>query len=387
MSGTNTATENYQTQRSEPTDTTFTEADASGSPLQRFSIMAIQDEVKVGLVGFGLFGRHHAAAITRTPGTCLSAIAVKSAASREAAREAHPDSRIYSDYREMLAKESLDLVDVVVPNQLHFEVGQAALAAGMHLFIEKPMAVQRSQCDQLVQQAKQGRRLLAVNHELRLSPLWGGVKSLIDQGKIGTPLYALVELSRFPYRQGSEGWRYDIQRVGNWILEEPIHFFDLACWYLEQHGEPHSVYALANSRQDAHPELQDNFSALVKYRSGAYAMVSQTLAAFEHHVTAKITGSEGTVWAHWSAADARSDKPTFGLRYGLGDQIETVEFEQPTGELVELADHIRALVRCLREDLPPPCSGHDGRRSATLCLAAQESVETGLPVVVGPPSS
>ena len=48
---------------------------------------------------------------------------------------------------------------------------------------------------------------------------------------MGKPQYVLVELARNAYRQGSCGWRYDIEQVGNWILEEPIHFFDLARWY------------------------------------------------------------------------------------------------------------------------------------------------------------
>ncbi len=61
---------------------------------------------------------------------------------------------------------------------------------------------------------------------------------MIDRGAIGEPQYCLIELWRKPYRLGSNGWRYDISRVGNWILEEPIHFFDLARWYLGSLGEP-----------------------------------------------------------------------------------------------------------------------------------------------------
>jgi myo-inositol 2-dehydrogenase/D-chiro-inositol 1-dehydrogenase len=205
------------------------------------------------------------------------------------------------------------------------------------------------------------------------------VKRLLDDGAIGEPLYGLIELSRFPYRQGSEGWRYDIDRVGNWILEEPIHFFDLARWYFSSRGEPVSVYARANGRRAEHPELQDNFSAIVNFPGGAYAVVSQTLAAFGHHVTAKITGTAGSAWAWWSAPDARSEKPAFGLRWGLADQVHEMRFDKPTGELLELADQIAAMVRSVREGAPVPCTATDGRWSTLLCLAAQRSVETGEP--------
>jgi myo-inositol 2-dehydrogenase/D-chiro-inositol 1-dehydrogenase len=335
------------------------------------------NNVRFGLIGYGLFGAHHAAAIAATDGAELAAISVKSDKSQSAAREAHPATDVSGDYREMLARDDIDIVSVVVPNHLHYEVGRATLESGKHLLLEKPMALQVAHCDELNRLAEASGRILAVGHELRLSTLWGGVRRLIDEGKIGQPQYALVELSRFPYRTGAEGWRYDLTRVGNWILEEPIHFFDLTRWYLSSSGEPVSVYARANSRQADDPNLNDNFSAIVNFPGGAYAVVSQTLAAFGHHVTAKVTGTEGTIWATWSAADARSDESMFSLQYGLGDEVTVVDFEKPTGELVELQQQISAVAESVRDGSPPPCTGLDGKWSTALCLAAQRSVDAG----------
>src|SRR4030065_733182 len=68
-------------------------------------------------------------------------------------------------------------------------------------------------CDRGSALAQEKKKLLAVDHEMRLSALWGRVKQLIDDGTVGTPQYVLLELSRFPYRLGSEGWRVDINRV------------------------------------------------------------------------------------------------------------------------------------------------------------------------------
>jgi myo-inositol 2-dehydrogenase/D-chiro-inositol 1-dehydrogenase len=123
--------------------------------------------------------------------------------------------------------------------------------------------------------------------------------------------------------------------------------------------------------------LRDNFSAIVNFPGQAYAVVTQTLSAFEHHVTAKVVGTEGTIWAHWSAPDARSPHATFGLRYGLGDDVSEVAFTRPTGELLELADQIDAVVRAVRDGAPVPCTGVDGRWSTLLCLAAEQSVAHG----------
>jgi len=332
--------------------------------------------VRFGLIGYGLFGAHHAAAIAQCDLAELAAVAVRSEASQQAARQAHPDARIHADYRDLLAQDDIEIVTVATPNHLHYEVGKAVLASGKHLLLEKPMALEVAHCDELVALAEARQRVLAVGHELRLSSLWGAAKTLIERGAIGEPLHVLIELSRFPYRPGSQGWRYDLDRVGSWVLEEPIHFFDLARWYLSSRGEPVSVYARANSRQRDNPKLLDNFSAIVNF-PGAYAVVSQTLAAFGHHQTAKVTGTAGAIWAWWSAADARSERPTFGLRYGSGGAVTEMSFDKPTGELWELADEIQAVAACVRRGGPPPCRGVDGRWSTLLCLAAERSVETG----------
>ena len=86
-------------------------------------------DVRYGLGGYGLFGAHHAAAIDAAPSAELAAIAVKSEASRAAAREAHPGVEIYGDYRELLDRDDIDIIDVTVPNVLHHEVAAAALDA------------------------------------------------------------------------------------------------------------------------------------------------------------------------------------------------------------------------------------------------------------------
>ena len=331
--------------------------------------------IRFGLIGYGLFGAHHARAIASAPGAELRAIAVPSEASRAAAQAAHPQATIYADFHDLLARDDIDAVNVVVPNRWHYDVGRAVLNSERHLLLEKPMALSLAECDELIALAERHELVLAIGHELRVSSLWGGVKRLIDDGVIGRPRAALVELSRFPYRQGSGGWRYDRQRVGSWILEEPIHFLDLARWYMSASGEPVTLYAKANTRQIEAPELHDHFTATIGFADGGYAVVVQSLSAFEHHQTVKVSGTKGTIWAQWSAPDARSPKVSFSLRYGLADDITQMTFEKPTGELLELADEVAAFVTAIQTGQPPPCRGEDGRWSTLLCLAAAESIQ------------
>jgi myo-inositol 2-dehydrogenase/D-chiro-inositol 1-dehydrogenase len=337
--------------------------------------------IRFGLIGYGAWGAHHARAITATPGATLTAICARSDSSQQLARQDHPQERVFADYRQMLTDEQLDVVDVVLPSDLHYEVARAVLDSGRHLLLEKPMALSVEHCDGLIELARTKHKLLAIGHELRLSSLWGKVKELVDAGAIGEPLYALIELWRRPYRLGSGGWRYDPRRVGNWVLEEPIHFFDLARWYFSAAGDPVSVYAAANGRQPEQPALHDNFSAVLKFPRGRYAVISQTLAAWEHHQTVKLTGTKGALWARWSGALDRTFHPTFSLQLQSADGVLTdVPIEKITGEVYELVDQIGVMVQAVRGKGPLHCQGEDGRWSVAMCLAAARSIETGAPV-------
>lgn len=338
------------------------------------------DDVRFGLIGFGAWGGIHAQCIEKTEGASLAAIAAASESTQKAAAEAYPDAKIVGDYREIFADDSIDACDIVLPSHLHFDAATQALAGGKHLLLEKPMALTVQDCDRIVQLADEQQRVLAVGHELRLSSMWGLAKQMVDDGFIGDPLYALVELSRKPYRPGASGWRYDIDRVGNWVLEEPIHFFDLARWYLSACGDPVEIHARANSRQEGHPELQDNFSALMSFETGAYAVVSQTLCAFEHHQTVKLSGTKGALWASWSGAQDRTLHPTFSLRAFDGETVTDVPIEKVTGEVFELEDQIAMMVSAIRNGTPVAATGVDGKWSVAMCVAAQESIDTGLPV-------
>jgi myo-inositol 2-dehydrogenase/D-chiro-inositol 1-dehydrogenase len=177
-------------------------------------------------------------------------------------------------------------------------------------------------------------------------------------------------------RLGADGWRYDIQRVGNWILEEPIHFFDLARWYFQSLGDPVSVFAQASAKRPDHPELQDNFSAMLRFNGGAYALISQTLCGWEHHQTVKITGREGSLWASWSGAMDRTMHPTFWLKHQHGDVVEIVPIDKITGEVYELRDQVDMMVRAVTDGAPVATTGTDGRWSVLMCEKAQQSVES-----------
>lgn len=333
--------------------------------------------MRFGLIGYGLFGRCHARCLGSTEGVELRAIATTSEANQAAARADHPNARVLADWREIVTAADIDAVDIVAPNHLHAGMAIAALDAGKHVLLEKPMATSVEDAARIVEAVQRSGRQLSVGHELRLSAQWAPVKRLIDEGAIGTPRYANLSLFRFPYRPGGGGWRRDPGRVGSWILEEPIHFYDLIMWYLERLGPPVAVQARGTAVGSG---MFDNFSSWLSFADGAYATVTQSLAGFGHHLALEIAGSEGAIRGWWSAADARSERPVFRLevqRAGIATP-EAIEVAN-SGEQVELAAQIREVAAAFAagRTLVP---AEAGQRAVVVCLEAERALREGCQV-------
>ncbi len=333
--------------------------------------------MRFGLIGYGLWGRHHARAIAKAPGATLAAIACRTEATAAIARQEFPDVPVYLDHRDLLDRTDVDAVDVVVPNDLHAEIGVAALARGKDVLLEKPLAPTLEACDRLITAARRSGRILTVGHELRLSMQWGRIKALIDAGDIGEPMCAVVNLFRFPYRPGADGWRYQGERVGSWILEELVHHFDFLMWYFERWGDPVSVSAVGNTRERRPPSMSDNLVAILRFRGPLYAVLTQTVAGFEYHLTVEIVGSEGAIRSWWSGAIDRTREPTCGLtlRRRGRSEAETVPIEA-SGELFELEEQLRQVVTAFAERRPLVFA-EEARKRVAVCLAVERSIREG----------
>jgi myo-inositol 2-dehydrogenase/D-chiro-inositol 1-dehydrogenase len=229
----------------------------------------------------------------------------------------------------------------------------------------------------LIAAARASARVLSIGHEFRLSSQWTTVKRLVDAGEIGEPMYALVTLFRFPYRRGADGWRYARERVGSWILEEPVHFFDLLMWWFEALGDPHLVHGFGSVREQRRPGMYDNFSAVLRWPGGAHAVVTQTLAGFEHHHVVEVVGREGAIRTWWSGAMDRTAEPKHELKVQRRDRrcCEIVELE-PSGEVFELNQQLAATVHAF-ETGKPLVSAEEARKRIIVCLEAERSVAEG----------
>jgi len=284
------------------------------------------------------------------------------------------------DWREAITADNVDVVDIVLPNHMHAEVGCAGLTAGKDVLLEKPMATTRADCDRLLAAERSSGRIVSIGHEFRLSTQWGRAKRLIDEGAIGDPMFVNINLFRNAYRTGADGWRYDRSRVGSWILEEAVHFFDFALWYLAAQGDPSSVRAFGNQRAERPAGMYDNFSALLRFAGGAYATITQSVAGFEHHLIVEITGTHGALRTAWSGTMDRDHHPVYefsvqpkGFPFERGVREAAHESVAISGEVYELKEQIRLTAAALRER-HALVSGEEARKRVICCVEAERSV-------------
>ncbi len=332
--------------------------------------------MKVALVGGGRWAGVHREALAAV-GAELSAVLVSSRASAERIEREWGVSA-FTDIGRFL-DVPFEAAIVASPNYLHASHGVACLEAGRHVLVEKPLATDLEGCDRIVAAARRSGKVVAVGLEMRVFGLFETVKRLLDDGAVGRPLHLRLDLWRRPYRSGAGGWKSDPAKLGSSILEEPIHYLDLARWYLSgAHGEPRAVEAWATGRPDA-PAAWENLDARLDFGE-AQALVTRSIAAWGHHVSLQLVGDEGALRAAWEGRMDLDPEPRqrLTLKRGHEQDVPAQELEvSPSGHAFDLPKQTEAFLAAIRTGSAPAATAADGRASVALCLAVERALESG----------
>ncbi|MHC5059072.1 MAG: Gfo/Idh/MocA family protein [Planctomycetota bacterium] len=183
-----------------------------------------------GLVGAGGFGRFCLEQYAGMQDIRLVAVAD---ASPEAARAAADAAGVDAcTFDELIARDDVAIVHVATPPFTHRELATRALGAGKHVLMEKPLAVTVEDGRAIVDAARSGRRVLAVNLIMRHNTLCGIVRRIVLEGLLGSPLRGYFE----NYAKGEplppDHWFWDRAKSGGIFIEHGVHFFDLFGWWL-----------------------------------------------------------------------------------------------------------------------------------------------------------
>ncbi|HEV2127657.1 MAG TPA: Gfo/Idh/MocA family oxidoreductase, partial [Thermomicrobiales bacterium] len=221
--------------------------------------------LRIAVLGAGFMGSTHARAYGTMDGVEVATICATSA------RRAEPlaselGCEWTEDIERTLADDSIDAVDICLPTPQHREATEAALRAGKHVLLEKPLALTMADAEAIVRAAETSNRVVMVAHVLRFWPEYVELKRIVDSGELGTPMY--VNAVR---RQPALNWMDAGPRghlTGGSLHDMLIHDFDAANWVL---GKPDDAFA----RGDFNPanEAVDHAQVLVIYGSGTSATI------------------------------------------------------------------------------------------------------------------
>lgn len=175
------------------------------------------------------------------------------------------DVKKYTDWREMLQKEEVDMVDVCVPTYLHAEIAIAALESGHHVLCEKPMSLTYDKCLDMCNAAKRAGKLLMIGQCVRFGAATGYLKKAIDEGTFGKLKTGIFRRLSPPPVWGWDNWYMDISRSGGSVLDLHVHDLDYVRYAF---GEPKKVSCciagMYSERDVAHSRLvYDDFSVMV----------------------------------------------------------------------------------------------------------------------------
>ena len=172
--------------------------------------MAKKTSFNVAVLGAGAIGLDHIGSFQQHPAATVLAVADTSAARAREAADLFDVAIVATDYRELLARDDIDIISIALPNYLHASVALDALKAGKHVMIDKPMATNARDAAKLVAEAKKRRVLLMVGQNNRFSPDVQTLKQLVLQGVLGEVYHAKTAWTR----------RGGIPRIGSWFTQK-----------------------------------------------------------------------------------------------------------------------------------------------------------------------
>lgn len=321
-------------------------------------------KIKVGLIGCGKIARcSHTPEFLKIPGKVqISGIFdLKKETAELLKSENKLDAEEFSSIDDLLAS-GIDGAVISTPNSSHYELTIKALKAGVHVLVEKPMAVTLQEADEMISLAKKKKLVLQVNQSLRFAPVYRKIKELIDAGKIGSPLHirCIRASGSSPDKGWSPGAKWFTQKkfAGGLIMDIAVHMADMMAWYF---GKVEQIYSM-NSIRTKGNDVPDNVTSVFEFENGASGVLELSWTLPSGSALLEIYGTDGMLRLGFNPAGLElSTKPGKFKLIKPGKAKSSQEW---------FADSINGKTGC-------PSTGETGRHALTLCRAIAESGETG----------
>jgi predicted dehydrogenase len=331
-------------------------------------LVSALERLKVGFIGCGGIASAHAERLKNIREAHMVAFA-DVAEEKAKLFSSEYGGRHYKDWREMLDKENLDLVYVCLPPFAHTDEVMAAAEKGIHVFIEKPIALNVELAKQMVRAVEKSGVKSQVGYNCRFGYAVEETKRLMQNGEAGD---AGLFLGMYWCNFMRWDWWKDKNKSGGQIIEQSTHVYDIARYLC---GEVDVVYGQMNRKfwNDV-PDItiEDLSSATFKFKSGALGAI-----------TATIWGAYGQWWLKWNLVAKNytfesRDANTLTLYSARPPQKTMTVYEERDTYLLEAKDLIKAIL----EDRNTRTPIEEGAKTLEFTLAAVKSMETGKPVAL-----
>ncbi len=329
--------------------------------------------IRVGVIGVGMIGNVHLDAHALQTDAKVVAVSDRIKERRDgSSRQAlnvtgtqqgfadFANVRQYTEGTELIADPDIDLIDICVPTPEHVDLAIAALRAGKHVLVEKPLSTSAKEAQRLVQAARESSRLIMCAQCMRFWPGWPWLKDAVTSGRYGKILGAQFRrVSSFPGK-----WYGDSSQSGGAVLDLHVHDTDFIHWCF---GMPKAVRSVGYTRDSGGVDhiitqyIYDNIPMVVA--EGGWSMAE----GFGFNMQYCVNFEQAT-----AVFDLSQKNPLRVLRRASGEEI--IELSSGMGYEHE----IRYFLECIRKNTSPQTiTLEQASESLRICEAERQSVLTG----------
>ena len=351
------------------------------------------DKLRVGFLGAGRISDLHAIEYLNNPKAELYAVCDINPQNAQQRAEAWgvPDERVFTDYHDLLALADVDLVEILTPHHLHYQHTLDAAAAGKHISLQKPMAINLAQADEMIAAADQAGVIFKVFENFIFYPPVMRAKELIDAGEIGEPITIRIKSNAATSPNAWDipleawAWRFDPASCGGGplVFDDGHHKFSLAWFFMGDIAEQvHAWIGQFPIFSEGETGGLDS-PAIVSFkfpgnRLGSLEVVySPELIVDTHHYAQddriEITGTKGVIWVTRGHGKMMDIPPVI-----LYKDMKTLTFsDMPVGWEHSFINSTRHFIDAYFAGEPPSLTGVQGREILRFALAAQQSAQSG----------
>jgi len=334
--------------------------------------------IGVAIIGIGSIAETHIKAFMSFPGRCKVSVLCDLYPEKAEILAASNglDVPVYKDYREVLSRQDIDLVSICLPPSAHAETTIAALEAGKHTIVEKPMAASLEECDRMIAAAQRAGKLLSVVAQNRYSIPAMKVKPVIESGMAGKILHTVAN---------SLWWRgqsyYDLWWRGTWTkegggctLNHAVHHIDLLRWMI---GSPEEVTAVFTNANHDNSEVEDLSVAVLKFPGASLGVITSSLISHGEAQELIFQAERARFSVPWKLKASlpmengfpKDDPATEREIQGFYDSIPDISYAGHEGQFDNVLNAIEGKEQLLID-------GQEGRATLELIMAIYKAAAT-----------